>query len=179
MCTYSEFVEAYNNPNLTSQDIRRVKGLNNNKYGVFRRIALSRGDIPEQREVINRNAKFYIQTENGDYQVQKTIDGHKTIIGRFSDEKTAKEIVNACIDVNWDTSKIKGLIDLKEIKPKNYSKVNGSWVIQKCINRRNIIFNRFSCNKVDEETICEIVDFYRKNDWNLELKSKISEIFDI
>lgn len=128
MCTYNEFVTDYNNPNLTTHDVRRVNGLNSNQYSKLRAKALKNKDIPPVRHMNNNNAKYYTKTTNGDYQVQKTINGQKTIIGRFSDEKTAKEIVNACIDVNWDTAKIKCLIDLKEIKPKNYTKINGCWV---------------------------------------------------
>ena len=178
MCSYNEFVEAYNDPKLTTHDVRRVKGLNSNKYCRLRAKALKNGDIPEHRNIIQDNAKYYIKTTNG-FQVQKTINGHKIIVGRFKNEKTAQEIVKACIDAEWDLNKITNLIRLKEIKPKNYSCVYNSWVIQKSINGKNTIFNRFSKNKVDEQTVIDIVDFYRANDWDYSLRSEVYDLFNI
>ena len=179
MCSYSEFVEAYNNPHITGHDVRRIKGLNGNQYSKLRAKALRLGDIPAHRYMINPNAKYYTKTPTGDFQVQKTINGRKIIVGRFADEETAKEIVDACIKVDWDIKQIDYLIKWKGVKPKNYTVNNGRWIIQKSINGRNVAFNTFLQSKVDEDTIIDIVDFYRENDWDLTLKDKIKDLFNI
>lgn len=179
MCNYKDFVNDYNNPNLTAHDVRRINNLNSKQYGKIRAIALTNGDIPKVRHMNHTGAKFYTKTSNGDYQVQKTINGRKTIIGRFKDRDTAEEIVTACINHNWQLNEIKGLIDLKKIKPKNYTCINGCWVIQKSVNGKNVVFNSFSTKVVDEETVLDIVDFYRSIDWNLSYKDEVYELFNI
>lgn len=179
MCKYTEFVKDYNNPNITAHDVRRIHNLNTKRYSEIRNIAITNGDIPEVRHMNSTGAKFYTKTKNGDYQVQKTVNGKKIIIGRFANEDTAKEIVNACINNNWELNKIKGLIDLKRTQPKNYTCINGCWVIQKSVNGRNTVFNSFKCDRVDEETVADIVDFYREHNWSLDYKDKINELFNI
>lgn len=179
MCKYKDFVNDYNNPNLTAHDVRRINQLNGKQYSKIRNTAIKNGDIPQVRHMNTTDAKFYTRTRNGEYQVQKTIDGKKIIVGRFKDQDTAREIVNACINNNWELNRIKGLIDLKKIKPKNYTCINGCWVIQKSVNGQNIVFNSFSVNRVDEETVMDIVDFYREHDWNLDYKDVVVDLFNI
>lgn len=179
MCNYQDFVTDYNNPNITAHDVRRINNLNGKQYQKIRKLAIRNGDIPEVRHMNQTTAKFYTKTRNGDYQVQKTTNGKKIIVGRFKDQNTAEEVVSACINHDWRLNEIKGLINLKKIKPKNYTNINGCWVIQKCINGKNRVFNSFSCKSVDEETVCDIVDFYRSVDWNENYKDKISELFNI
>ena len=125
MCSYSKFVKDYNNPTLTTHDVRRINGLNGNKYSKLLAEALQNGDIPENRLIHNTNAKYYVETSTGVYQVQKTINGKKIIVGRFKNKKTAEEIVSACIEKNWELDNVKVLIDLKRLKPKHYTCING------------------------------------------------------
>ena len=179
MCNYKNFVTDYNNPNLTAHDVRRIHNLNTKRYSEIRNLAISKGDIPEVRHMNQTTAKFYTKTRNGDYQVQKTINGKKLIVGRFKDQTTAKEVVTACINHNWQVEEIKGLIDLKKSRPKNYTCINGYWVIQKSVDGKNTVFNSFNMDKVDEATVVEIVDFYRSVEWNKNYKDKICELFNI
>ncbi len=173
MCSYNEFLEAYNNPNITTHDIRRTHHLNSKKYSRIRTKALQNGDIPAVRHMNQENAKYYTKTSNGDYQVQKTTNGKKRIIGRFPNETTAQKIVKACIEHNWEITPIKNLIRLLEVKPKNYTCINGVWVIQKSIEGKNTVFNSFSSKRVDEATVIDIVDFYREMNWNENLKDYV------
>lgn len=173
MCNYNSFVNDYNNPNLTAHDVRRINKLNGKQYSRIRAIALTKGDIPKVRHMNTTGAKFYTRTSNGQYQVQKTINGKKTIIGRFKDRDTAEEIVNACINHNWQINEIKGLIDLLEVKPKNYSRVGDCWVVQKSINSKNVVFNSFNINLINETKVLEIVDFYRNHNWDIGLKNYV------
>ena len=179
MSSYADFVNDYNNQNITAHEVRRINNLNGRQYSHLRKLAIINGDIPPVRHMNNTGAKFYIKTSNGKYQVQKTIGGKKIVVGRFPSEETAQEIVNACIDNDWDLKKIEGLIDLKKIKPKNYSCTNNYWIIQKSINGRNIIFNSFSCDCVNEDKICEIVEFYRSVNWDLSYADMIPTLFKI
>jgi len=173
MCTYNEFVEAYNNPSLTTHDIRRKYQLNSNKYSKLRRKALNNGDIPSVRHMNNTNAKFYTKTVNGDWQVQKTINGKKTLYGVYESRNLAEKVVNACITVDWEYDKVKGLIDLLSVKPKNYSCINGYWIIQKYIKGKNVVFNTFSADLVDESLIIGAVEFYRSVGWDIDYRNYV------
>lgn len=178
MCSYNEFVEAYNNPNITSHDVRRIKNLNSKQFSRLRETAIRNGDISPVRHMNSHGAKFYTRMGNG-FVVQKTFNGKKMIVGRFPNENTAKMVVDACIRNNWKLDNIKSLIEDLSVKPKNYSLVNGYWVIQKSVNGCNVVFNIFNSRFVDECTVSDIVDFYRENDWDYSLKDEVYNLFDV
>ena len=168
---YEEFVKDYNNPNMTGEDIKRLNGLNARQYSNLRAEALSNGDISSPRHMNTTGAKFYTKTKNGDYIVKKQF-GHKTVLaGRFSDEKTAQMIVSLCKGVNWDLSKIRHTIDENKIKPKNYTRVNGYYIVEKRINGKRVVFCRFK----DESNAIHMVNELRKYDWD---KSKVDLILN-
>lgn len=179
MCNYKDFVNDYNNPNLTAHDVRRIHQLNTKRYSEIRKLAIRNGDIPEVRHMNNTGAKFYTKTVSGDYQVQKTINGKKTIIGRFKTQDEAEAVVDVCKNNNWELNKIKDVVDKYKIQPKNYTCINGCWIIQKSVDGRNIVFNTFNCSRVSEDTVREVVDFYRSVGWNKNYKDVVFELFNI
>ena len=166
---YEEFVEAYNNPNITGEDVRRLNGLNPRQYSYLRAEALHNGDINVPRHMNSTGAKFYTRNKNGEFIVKKQY-GHKSIvIGRFSEEITAQMIVALCKAVNWDLDRISNVIDENKIKPKNYSKVNGYYIVEKRINGERVVFYRFK----QEVQAIHMVNELRKYDWD---KSKVDLI---
>lgn len=168
---YEDFVKDYNNPNITGEDVKRLNGLNAKQYSYLRAEALSNGDITVPRHMNSTGAKFYTKTKNGDYIVKKQY-GHKTVlIGRFSDEETAQEIVSLCKAVNWDINKVTRIIDENKVKPKNYTRVNGYYIVEKRINGERVVFYR--CR--DEAVAIHLVNELRKLDWD---KSKVDLILD-
>ena len=168
---YEDFVKDYNNPNITGDDVRRLNGLNSKQYSNLRAKALSKGDITCPRHMNTTGAKFYTKTKTGEYIVKKQY-GHKTVVvGRFSDEKTAEKIVALCKSVNWDLNKISGIIDENRIKPKNYSYVNGYYIVEKRIDGERVVFYRFK----NEADAIHMVNELRKMDWD---KSKVDLILD-
>ena len=168
---YEDFVKDYNNPNITGEDVKRLNGLNARQYSHLRAEALSNGDISTPRHMNSTGAKFYTKTKNGDYIVKKQY-GHKTVlVGRFSDEETAQKIVALCKAVNWDLNKINKVIDENKIKPKNYTYVNGYYIVEKRINGEQVVFHRFK----DEADAIHMVKELRKMDWD---KSKVDLILD-
>lgn len=166
---YEEFVESYNNPEITGEDIKRLNGLNSRQYSCLRRQALINGDISSPRHMNTTGAKFYTKTKTGDYIVKKQFS-HKTIlVGRFADEETAKMIVAICKTVNWDLNRIQNIINEHKIKPKNYTCVNGYYVVEKRINGERIEFCRFK----QESKAILMVEHLRKNNWD---KSQVENI---
>ena len=91
MCEYTDFIEDYNNPNITAHDVRRINNLNSKQYQTLRNTAISNGDIPATRHMNKTTAKFYSKRNDGCYEVQKTTDGKKLYVGRFPNETTAKK----------------------------------------------------------------------------------------
>lgn len=176
---YQDFIEDYNNPNLTAHDVRRINNLNSKQYSNLRNIAIKNGDIPKTRHMNQTTAKFYTKRKDGSFEVQKTIDGKKIFVGRFPNETTAKKVVKECINHNWQVNEIKPLIDEYKVKPKNYTCINGYYIIQKSINGRNTVFATIHQNKVDENTVKKIVDMFRKVSWNINYKDEILGLFDL
>lgn len=168
---YEDFVKDYNNPNITGEDVRRLNGLNSRQYSSLRARALSNGDISVPRHMNTNGAKFYTKTKNGDYIVKKQY-GHKTVlVGRFGDEATAQKIVALCKAVNWNLNKISSVIDENKVKPKNYTYVNGYYIVEKRINGERVVFYRFK----NESDAIHMVSELRKMDWD---KSKVDLILD-
>ena len=166
---YEEFVKDYNNPEITGEDVKRLNGLNARQYSYLRAEALHNGDISVPRHMNTTGAKFYCKTKNDEYLVKKQY-GHKTIVvGRFNDEITAQMIVALCKTVNWDLNQISNVINEYKVKPKNYSKVNGYYIVEKRINGERVVFYRF---KVEAHAI-HMVNELRKYDWD---KSKVDLI---
>ena len=166
---YEEFVNSYNNPEITGEDIKRLNGLNSRQYSNLRRKALDNGDISTPRHMNATGAKFYTKNKNGEFIVKKQF-GRKTIlVGRFADEKTAQMIVSLCKEVNLDLTQISHIIEENKIKPKNYTCANGSYVVEKKINGKRVIFCRFK----QESEAKFMVQQLRKNNWD---QSKVEGI---
>lgn len=175
---YDDFVSDYNNMNITAHDVRRINQLNSKQYSRIRNQALNNGDIPPVRHMNKTNAKFYCKRKNGLYEVLKTIDGKQVSIGKFANEDTAKKVVCECIKCNWEINKIKNFIDVNRVRPKNYSIVNGYYIIQKTIDGQNIIFASIHSSKVSVEMVEDIVEEFRKVDWNVNCKESILNMFN-
>ena len=130
---YDEFVDCYNNPNLTGEDVRRLCGLNPHRYSEIRAIAIQNGDIPMVRRMNRTDAKFY--TKQNDVYIVKKQFGHDTLfVGRFPNQSTAELVVEKCKEVNWDIGQISDFIEEHKIKPRNYSYSNNHYTVQKSIN---------------------------------------------
>ena len=166
---YEEFVKSYNNPEITGEDIKRLNGLNSRQYSKLRRLALDNGDINTPRHMNTTGAKFYSKTKNGEYLVKKQFINKTVLVGRFPDEETAKMIVEICKTVNWNLNRISNIIEEHKIKPKNYTHVNGYYVVEKKLNGKRIIFCRFK----QESEAQYMVQQLRKHNWD---QSKVEGI---
>ena len=166
---YEEFVNSYNKPEITGEDIKRLNGLNSKQYSNLRQKAIENGDISTPRHMNTTGAKFYTKNKNGEFIVKKQF-GHKTVfIGRFADETTAQMIVSLCKEVNWDLTQISHIIEENKIKPKNYTRANGAYVVEKKIDGKRVIFCRFK----RESQAKYMVQQLRKNNWD---QSKVEGI---
>ena len=56
---YEDFVNDYNNPEITGEDVRRYNKLNPKQYSNLRAKALKNGDISSPRHMNTTGAKFY------------------------------------------------------------------------------------------------------------------------
>jgi len=179
MSIYTDFVEDYNNPNITAHDVRRINNLNSKQYTNLRNVAISNGDIPEVRHMNQTTARFYSKRNDGYFDVQKTINGKKLYIGRFPDEDTARQVVRECIKCNWEVNKIRTFIDENKVKPRNYSLINGYYIIQKSINGRNTVFASIPASKVSQSVVEDIVEEFRRVEWNIGYKDEVLNLFNI
>lgn len=167
MDIYQGFIEDYNNPNITTCDVMRYNQLNSKQYSKLKKEAITNGDIPPVRHMNTTNAKFYTCI-NGDYVVRKTTGKHTLVVGKFADEATAQMIVEECKKVNWEIDRIKDLIDFHRIKPKNYSLINGWFVIQKSIDG----VNQYFCRVRKEAEAIKLVDELEKHGWDKDVVLK-------
>ena len=179
MCEYTDFIEDYNNPNLTAHDVRRINNLNSKQYQTLRNTAISNGDIPATRHMNKTTAKFYSKRNDGCYEVQKTTDGKKLYVGRFPNETTAQKVVAKCIEHNWRVNEIKDFINSNKVKPKSYSIVKGYYIVQKQVNGVNRVFARVPVDRVDEEVIKQVGDEFRRLHWNIGYKDEVLNLFNI
>ena len=177
---YNSFVEDYNNPNITTHDVRRINHLNSREYVNIRNMAITRGDIPKVRHMNSNNAKFYCKSSDGNYTIQKQYAGVYKHICKVSTEEDAKYIVRLLLKTNWViTDEIQAEINRLKVKPKNYSVVNGYYIVQKSINGKNTIFCSIRTDLVDEETIKLVVERFREVDWDKSFISTILAEFNI
>lgn len=168
---YDMFVEDYNNPQLTIDDISRKYSLNCRRFSELQTIAIQNGDIPKTRHMNRTGAKFYTKNKKGEYLVKKTFGTECKVIGRFEEETTAQLVVNKCKEVNWNIEQITDFIEAHKIQPRNYTHSKGYYIVQKVINGKNTVF----C-KVDSETTAQkVVNELRKCNWD---KTKTNEIIE-
>ena len=174
MCDYESFVEDYNNLNITTHDVRRMHNLNSREYCEVRREALIKGDIPSSRHMNQNNAKFYSKRKDGTFDVKKQFKNEKVYIGRFPNEEIAKNVVKMCIDNNWVlTEEIESYVNENRCKPKNYSIVNGYYLIQKSVKGKNEIYAILKVENWKESEIRNLVTKFRRMKWNKFLCEKI------
>ncbi len=166
---YEDFVNDYNNPEITGEDVRRYNKLNPKQYSNLRAEALKNGDISSPRHMNTTGAKFYTKNKKGEFIVKKQFSSKTIIVGRFADEKTAKMIVEICKTVNWDLDRIQNIINEHKIQPKNYTVVNGYYIVEKRINGERIIFCRFKQESQAKQMVTEL----RKYNWD---QSKVPQI---
>ena len=179
MSVYTDFVRDYNNMNLTGHDVRRIHGLNSKQYSNLRNEALNNGDIPEHRLRNYEGAKYYHKLQNGNLRVKKVFGDETIYIGDFKDETTAKIIVESCKNVDWDVDKVSDVIEANKIKPKNYSLVNGYYIISKYIKGVNKTFACIHKDLISEYTVQCIVNRFRECNWNYTIKNEILKEFNL
>ena len=180
MTVYEDFVKDYNNMNITAHDVRRIHRLNSKEYSNLRKRALNNGDIPKIRHMNNSSAKFYYKKPNGNWSVQKQFKGVYIHVGDFPDEETAKMIAKKCKEVNWELNQIRDIIeDNKVNKVKNYTIINGYWVIQKTIDGKLQNFCTVKQSEVSESVIISLVERFRSLNWNKSLKNEVLRQFNI
>lgn len=167
----------YNNPDITAHDVRRKHNLNSKQYSNIRKVAIRNGDIPPVRHMNQTTAKFYSKRADGYYDVQKVINGRKIYVGKFPDQNTAETVVEMCKSVNWDLTRIN--LNALKMMPKNYTLINGYYVIQKSINGQNKVFATIHETKIDESTVQAIVERFRICGWNMSCKHTILREFNI
>lgn len=66
---YYEFVELYNNPEITKTELLKILDWNLNQFNPAREQAIKDGLVPEIRKPIK--GKYYYQTSNGNYVVTR------------------------------------------------------------------------------------------------------------
>ena len=180
MSVYEDFIRDYNNMNLTAHEVRRINQLNSKEYCNLRNRAINNGDIPKIRHMNSTSAKFYYQKPNGDWSVQKQFKGLYIHVGDFPDEDTAKMIANKCKEVNWELNQIRDVIDQNKVsKVKNYTIINGYWVIQKFIDGKVETFCTVKQTEVSESVIISVVDKFRSLNWNKSLKDEVLKEFNL
>ena len=178
MCNYQAFITDYNNPNITAHEVRRKHNLNSKQYSNIRKLAIHNGDIPPVRHMNNTGAKFYNRNGKG-YEVHKTINGEKIYVGKFPTEEVAKEVVGLCIEHNWQVNEIQAYIDEVKCRPKNYTIINGYYIIQKSVNGANKVFCTIHQSKISEDDIKAMVDLFRSLSWNINCKDYVLSKFNV
>ena len=76
-------------------------------------------------------------------------------------------------------NEIKDFINSNKVKPKNYSIVNGYYIVQMQVNGVNRVFASVPVDRVDEEVIKQVVDEFRRLHWNIGYKDEVLKLFNI
>lgn len=95
---YYEFVELYNNPEITKTELLKILDWNLNQFNPAREQAIKERLIPELRKPLK--AKHYYKTSNGQYMVQRDT---KTIFVRAycHSEEEAQLLVEYLHENGW------------------------------------------------------------------------------
>ena len=116
---YDDFVELYNNPNITIVDIRNKLGWTVKTYTLAREKALSEGLIKERRVRSKKGRprkkkkvpkNYYYRKNTGNYVVTKRITINKEVktiyYGTYKNEEECVKIINELKKVNWDKKEL-------------------------------------------------------------------------
>lgn len=99
---YYEFIEAYNNPNITKRELLKKLDWSQNQYNQAREQAIKEKKIPEIRRP--KKFKYYRRNKTG-YIVEKRTQG-KIIRGYAHTEKEAKKLVEYLHKHGWNKENI-------------------------------------------------------------------------
>lgn len=115
---YEEFIELYNNHDVTVEDIRKELGFNIKQYNLARKRALSEGVIQDRRVASKnkrlgrpktkkkREVKHYSHTRHGKFNVVKRFykKGKVTDVycGTYDSEEQAMMVAEKMREVGWD-----------------------------------------------------------------------------
>lgn len=104
---YDEFVEMYNNYDVSVKEIKRKVG--GNAYSRYRKKAIKNGDIKQRPFNLRfkENYKFYHYDKDMEkFRVRRVINGKYISYGFYDDEETAQKVVARLKEVNWDKKKL-------------------------------------------------------------------------
>ncbi len=104
---YDEFVELYNNYDISVIDIKKRIGAK--AYTRYRKKALDNGDIKQRPFNLrfNEHYKYYHYDKSMEkFRVRRVIDGKFISYGFYEDENVARKVVEKLKSVNWDKSRI-------------------------------------------------------------------------
>lgn len=116
---YDEFVDLYNNPNISIVDIRSQLGWTVKTYTLARLKALEEGKIVERRSRGNQGRprrekhipkNYYYRANSDNYVItkRKTIDGEVRTLyfGTYKKEEDCVRIIKELKKVDWDKNEL-------------------------------------------------------------------------
>lgn len=156
--TTKEFIELYNNPKYTADEIKQKLGLNNNNYKKLKQEA----GIHTRRNVIK--GKYSTKMKTGNISINKRIKGNRIYLGVYKTQEEANKVINTCEKHNWniENAEVQDTIQKYRIRNKNYVKVHDRYYVYKNINGKRITFDSFKF-KEDAEDCVKLLE---KLDWN-------------
>lgn len=156
--TEKQFIELYNNPEITAHQLKQKLGLNNNNY---RKLKEKTG-LTGRRNIIK--GKHYTKTQNGRIAINKRINGKKEYLGMYKNKEEAKKVIEVCEKHNWDINhpEVQETIKKHRKQTKHYSKINGRYYVYKNINGKRIYYDHFK-TKQDAEDCVRLLE---KLEWN-------------
>ena len=109
---FEDFVDYYNNSDMTVLEIINLLGWNNGQYKKARKKAIEDGVlIPRTQHTARRSKKtirkpkYYVyHVSNHKYCIVKKIRNKNVYFGQYDDESVTKKIVEDLKKVNWDKS---------------------------------------------------------------------------
>lgn len=96
---YEEFIELYNNPEITTKEIEKKLGWNNKQYRKALRKAVNEGRVTPRKLLSNRN--YHYLKEEDKWRVQKVIKG-KQIGFRVNNETEAIQLRDYLNQHGWN-----------------------------------------------------------------------------
>lgn len=114
--SYEEFVELYNDRNISTDDIKKVIGRKN--YIRYREKALKDNDIKQRPSNLRFGRQldcykyYHYDKSRGAYRVHKVKNGKYISYGFFNTEEEAKQRVEFCKKHNWNEEEIRKYDDV-------------------------------------------------------------------
>ena len=116
-----DFIELYNNPEITVRKIQEKLNINLGTYRKLRRHCIENNYINKRKahrpkkRTYKTNPKYYCHTVQKGieyYHVQRRLNGEMVHFANFKKAKHAKRMVELLTECNWDKSRAK---ELKEV----------------------------------------------------------------